>query len=158
MRVALLESFGLNFGPSFIRDRQFYLALAVAPLPLIALNYLAPGWNAGIYAEPALIFSLVIWQPLVEELLFRGFIQGRLRERHWARHSFFSLSTANYLTTLMFVVAHLVNHSIPWAIAVAAPSLVFGYFRDRQGHIYSSIALHSAYNACYLASAAMPAG
>lgn len=158
MRFALLESFGLNFCPSFTRDGQFYFALMLAPLPLIALSYLIPGWNAGIHAGPAVFLSLVIWQPIAEELLFRGFIQGRLREWHWARRPFISLSTANYITTLLFVITHLVNHSLWWAIAVAVPSLVFGYFRDRHGHIYPCIALHAAYNACYLAAGAMPTG
>lgn len=155
MRSGLIESFGLHVCPSFLRDGQFYLALAVAPLPLIALNYLVPEWNSGMHAGLAAIVSMVIWQPLIEELLFRGFIQGRLQAWQWARRSLFSLTAANYCTTLVFVAAHLFNHSFAWAMAVTVPSLLFGHFRDRHGCIYPSIALHAAYNACYIAFAAM---
>jgi membrane protease YdiL (CAAX protease family) len=156
MRVALLDSFGLNFGPPFTKDGEFLLALALAPLPLIALNRLAPGWNLGAHVGLVTILTMVVWQPLIEELLFRGFIQGRLHAWHWARRKFLLFSAANYCATLAFVAAHLINHSYPWAAAVALPSLLFGYFRDRHGCIYPSIVLHAAYNACYLAFAAMP--
>lgn len=149
--AALIQSFGLHFSPSFFRDGQFYLALGAAPLALMALTYLAPGWNAGMRAEPAVILTLVLWQPVVEELLFRGFIQGRLEQRRWACKQFLFLSVANYCTTLAFVAAHLVHHSIAWALAVAVPSLLFGHFRERHGQVSPSIALHAAYNACYLA-------
>jgi uncharacterized protein len=151
MRSILIESFGLHFRPSFLRDGQFYLALAAAPIALLALSYLAPEWNTGMRAEPAIILSLVLWQPFVEELLFRGFIQGALTQGRWAQNKFLLLSLANYCTTLVFVAAHLLNHSVAWAIAVAAPSLLFGHFRERHGQVYPSIALHAAYNACYLA-------
>lgn len=156
MRLSLIDDFGLHCCPSFLRDRQFYLALALAPLPLL-LNYLAPGWNAGTQAGSTTIFSIVIWQPLIEELLFRGFIQGRLQARHWGRRRFLSLSAANYCTTLIFVAAHLFNHAPLWAAAVAVPSLLFGHFRERHGCIHPCIVLHAAYNACYLAFAAMSA-
>ncbi|MDQ9169183.1 JDVT-CTERM system glutamic-type intramembrane protease [Oxalobacteraceae bacterium R-40] len=151
MHSILTESFGLQFRPSFLRDGQFYLAIAIAPLPLIALSYLAPGWNTGMHAGTATIFSLVIWQPLVEELLFRGFIQGRFEQWRRAREKFLFFSLANYCTTLLFVAAHLFNQSAWWAAAVAVPSLLFGYFRDRHENIYPSIVLHASYNACYLA-------
>lgn len=156
MHTTLLEDFGLLFRPSFLKDGQFYLALALAPLPLVALSGVAPGWNAGMYAGFATVMSMVIWQPLIEELLFRGFIQGRLQGRDWARKRFLSLSVANYCTTLLFVAAHLFNHTLVWAAAVAVPSLVFGHFRERHGCIHPSIVLHGAYNACYLAFMAMP--
>jgi uncharacterized protein len=155
-RSVLIESFGLHYRSTFLRDGQFYLALAIAPPALLALTYLAPGWNAGMQADPLIIVALVLWQPFVEELLFRGFIQGALAQGRWTRKKFLFLSLANYCTTLVFVAAHLLNHSIAWALAVTAPSLLFGHFRERHGQVYPSIALHAAYNACYLLFGLMP--
>jgi membrane protease YdiL (CAAX protease family) len=37
-----------------------------------------------------------------------------------------------------------------WAILVFAPSLVYGFFRDRYNNLYPSIVLHSTYNAGFI--------
>ena len=47
-------------------------------------------------------------------------------------------------------VSRLLRHSAGWAAAVIAPSLIFGYFRERHRQVCSAIILHAAYNACYL--------
>ncbi len=94
---------------------------------------------------------MVLLQPLLEELIFRGGLQGWLAASPWARRRFAGLSTANYLTTMLFALAHLVHHAPLWAAAVVAPSLVYGYFRDRYGRVLPAVVLHAFYNGCYLA-------
>ncbi len=144
------DAFGLTFRNGFLRDAQFHFALALAPPVLLLMNVLTPAWSAGIQANLAIFFLLAVWQPVIEEILFRGFIQGSLRRLQWARVHLLGLSMANWLTTALFVGAHLVQHSFGWALAVAAPSLLFGHFRERHQHIYPAILLHAFYNACYL--------
>jgi hypothetical protein len=146
----LVSGLGLSFRSTFINDRQFYLALAAAPLVLLLLTWTAPDWSDGIRMSMPLVFSMVLWQPLIEELLFRGLVQGQLADSHWARMEMAGLSMANVITSLLFVVAHFIHHTPLWAGAVFVPSLIFGYFRDRHRQIYPSFILHAAYNGFYL--------
>lgn len=95
--------------------------------------------------------SLVVWQPVVEELLFRGVLQGMLRRTGLGLRSCRGLSTANLITSLAFVLVHFVNQPMAWALAVFAPSLVFGYFRDRSGSVLPPLVLHIVYNGAFFA-------
>lgn len=150
MTSTVTESPKPHFRLSFLRDAQFQCALALAPLLLFIMNHLMPNWSGGIHADIATFLLLVVWQPVIEEILFRGIIQERLRCLPWARLQILGLSVANCITTALFVCAHLAQHSIGWALAVAVPSLAFGHFRERHRQIYSAILLHATYNACYL--------
>ncbi|HYD59313.1 MAG TPA: JDVT-CTERM system glutamic-type intramembrane protease [Noviherbaspirillum sp.] len=137
------------------RDGQFFLALAAAPLILLLMTWLWPAWSAGIRPDVRLALSMVLWQPLLEELLFRGAIQGRLAALGWARHRLAGLSISNWLATILFALAHLVYHAPLWATSVILPSLVFGYFRERYDRVYPAILLHAIYNGSYLAIGAL---
>jgi uncharacterized protein len=150
MTSTLTETLALTFRHGFLRDAQFQCALVAAPLTLLAMNWLTPEWSVGIHANMATLLLLVLWQPVMEEILFRGIIQGYLHSQRWVRLRVLGLSAANCMTTVLFVCAHLVQHSAGWALAVAVPSLVFGHFRDRHNQIYPAILLHAVYNACYL--------
>ena len=100
------------------------------------------------------IFSLsflvaVLWQPTVEELLFRGCLQGWLFAHEWGKHSFVGISIANLLTSVVFSGAHIATHSLPWALSTLFPSLLFGVLRDRSGSVFPPLAMHIFYNAGY---------
>lgn len=148
--VPALKEFGLAFRPDFLTDQWFYAALLAAPVTLAVMDFLLPAESGNGGISIRLVLLMVLWQPLVEELLFRGMIQGRLGSKPWARRRFFGISVANLLSSMVFVLAHLVHHAPAWAGAVVVPSLIFGYFRERHDHIYSALILHAAYNACYL--------
>ena len=151
MPTRLAHDIGLNFRPSFLQDKQLYCALIGAPIALSILAALYPAWNQHIHPSAALIFLMTVWQPLTEELLFRGIIQGQLKSSvSYARNAMGGITVANGFTSLLFMLAHLIHHPPEWAVAVIIPSLVFGYFRDRHEQIYPSILLHGAYNGCYL--------
>lgn len=150
VRGGLLEVLGLAFRASCAGDKRFYLALAAAPVALVIMTWLLPAWSRGIHLSLPLMISLVLWQPLVEELLFRGVIQGQLRNMHWAQRRIAGLTLANLITTVLFALAHLIHHTALWAALVIVPSLIFGYFRDRHHHVYCAFILHAVYNGCYL--------
>jgi len=102
----------------------------------------------------------LIW-PVAEELIFRGVIQGWLKDT--VQGSGFrgsevgpsalrepaTVSRANLITSVLFAAAHLVYHSGLHAGLVFFPSLVFGYFRERYDGVWAPIALHVGYNACW---------
>jgi len=149
----LAAELGLAYRPGLTRDSHFWLAAAAGPLVAALLPWLLPMPRAGAIA-PWLLLSLLVWQPLVEETFFRGVLQGQLHRVRWARRRLAGFSVANWLVTLLFALAHLASQPPAWALAVVAPSLVFGHLRDRQRHIYGALLLHAFYNGCYLAAVA----
>lgn len=91
-------------------------------------------------------FFLILLYPVVEELTFRGVIQEYLAKKTEQWRSFLSLSVANLLTSLLFVLMHFVHHEPIWAVLVFFPSLLFGYFKEKFDRIIPSIVLHMFYN------------
>ncbi len=92
---------------------------------------------------------LVLFYPIVEELAFRGTIQELLSKQFDFTSNFFIFSTANVLTSILFVGMHLFHHSLIWALLTFIPSLIFGYFKEKFDHVIPSIGLHIFYNLCY---------
>jgi hypothetical protein len=148
MLKGLLADVGLAGYRPFSLDRQFMLALLAGMVVWLAFWLVFPGLLPvlPLKANVSFLLSLVIWQPVLEELLFRGVVQGQFRLRTWGTEKRWGLTQANLLTSVLFMLAHAFYHPPLWAVAVFVPSLVFGYFRDRYGSIYPSLALHVYYN------------
>ena len=97
----------------------------------------------------ALLFAVLIY-PLLEEIVFRGALQGFLIERlsgkrlpNWLG----GLSLANLITSVVFAAMHLFNQSPLWAALIFFPSLVFGWAREATGGLMAPVLLHMFYNA-----------
>ena len=103
-------------------------------------------------------FYLVLLYPVIEEWLFRGTIQAYLHSSLQLRLSatWLGLTPANWITSLMFALAHLIAVAPLWALLVVFPSLVFGWFYHRYQCVLPAIALHCAYNAAYFSSFGLP--
>ena len=87
---------------------------------------------------------------MLEEIVFRGALQGWLLERPALARRVAGLSGANALASLAFAAAHLGSRGPLWAASVLAPSLAFGACRDRYGSIVPGALLHGFYNAGFL--------
>lgn len=135
----------------WLQDSHFLTAVVVAVPVWAALGLVAGHRMQPVLTLPALI-SLVVLQPIVEEILFRGVLQGRLLGRGWTRRIGL-VTTANLAATAAFVLPHLLAQPLAWAIAVAAPSIVFGHLRERFDSVLPSIALHAVYNAGFALTA-----
>jgi membrane protease YdiL (CAAX protease family) len=99
---------------------------------------------------------LVLWQPCLEEVLFRGVLQGHLYQQSWGWRAWHGVTVANATTSLLFMLGHWWQHPPLWALAVLGPSCLFGYFRDRYASVYPSMALHAFYNAGYFVLTGLP--
>lgn len=137
---------GLNPTPGLLQDRHFWLALVAGIVTVWALRERLPVLPADVEFGWSLLVSLVIWQPLVEEILFRGIIQGQLKNTLWGARSYKGISAANIASSVAFVTIHLVNSAVLLSISILVPSLLYGYFRDRFNSCIPSILLHCAYN------------
>jgi membrane protease YdiL (CAAX protease family) len=130
-------------------DAHLALALLLAvpvwtALGLLAgpLMYVPPGWTAWM--------SFVLAYPVVEELLFRGLLQGealRLTTRNGRALRVGPVTWANVLVTAAFVALHSWAQPLAWALAVAVPSLIFGHLRERFASVWPPILVHAVYNA-----------
>ena len=145
------EVLGLCLTRNIWLDPRLYIALVAAPFLLTTGIVLFPD------AVPVLDFSwmalllMVFWQPIIEELFFRGVLHGQLLRLTFFSHEYMGITVTNLIVSALFTVAHLYVHACSWALAVLVPSLIFGWFRDQDSSIYPPIVLHSFYNAVLLA-------
>ena len=133
------------------QDRLFWVAILAAPLFWIAL--LATGNRSSDWSwplrSPVQFLMLAAAYPVLEELAFRGLLQGLLLSPAWGRRSLAGITGANLATSAVFALCHFWRHPPLWAALTFFPSLVFGFFRDRHGSVMPPIVLHVVYNAGY---------
>jgi membrane protease YdiL (CAAX protease family) len=144
--VALGLMPGAGIGVFVCRDGHLRIALLAGAGVWSAMALTLSPWLRTPQGVAAWL-SLLLWQPVLEEVLFRGLIQGFLRQMYPKGSIFMGVSLPNLIASLLFVAAHLMHQPVLWALSVLPPSLVFGYFRDRYGSIWGSLFLHVFYNA-----------
>lgn len=146
----LYELLGRRPVSGFYRSPVFLSSLAVGAVFFGVLPLLADVQRLPWQRILSMAFLMAaVWQPIIEELLFRGCLQGVLVRRAWARRTVIGISAANLLTSILFIGAHIPTHPLIWAALTLFPSLVFGILRDRSGAVVPSIALHIFYNTGY---------
>ncbi len=121
-------------------------------LVLLAINALAyrliPGADALVQVPEegilAMIVATVVIAPLVEEFVFRGFLQGRLATvlPGWA---------AIVLPAALFSLVHFDGGWLYPALVLPS-GLALGWLRRRTGSIGPGIAVHAAFNAAAVAA------
>lgn len=132
-----------------LRDWQFWLAVLLPLLFWIGWWLVLPTRSHSF--PTSLWLNQVFLIPLIEELIFRGWLQGHLLRSQKMRRHCCGISFANLATALLFTLAHFFTHPPLWAFAVIVPALVFGYFRERHHSLYPAIFLHVYYNGGYFA-------
>jgi len=135
--------------PGLLRDCHFQLAL-LAALPFWLGLWFWPEAPLGQGLALWPLLYLVLITPAVEELAFRGALQGAFLDAPWGHRRRFGISHANMLVTVLFCAVHLIHHPPLWAAAVVVPSLVFGHLRERTGSILPPLLVHGWYNGGYL--------
>ncbi len=139
----------------------FVLVVAAMAFNYLYATYLIPGIPmqddiAKVLASidktalnaAVVFFAIAIAAPLVEEILFRGFLQNALGHYmpFWA---------AIILSSLGFAVVHGQPYAIPGLMSL---SLAFGYIYHRTGSLRMNILLHMANNAMALTLIAIRPG
>lgn len=132
------------------RDPVFWIAVLGAPLfwaALLIATAQSPVWSWP-FAEPLRFLMPALVYPVLEEIVFRGLVQEQM-QRLLRGRMLGPLSGANITTSVVFTALHFLYHAPAWAAAVLIPSLLFGYFKDKSGHLAIPIALHVFYNSGY---------
>jgi membrane protease YdiL (CAAX protease family) len=92
----------------------------------------------------------VVGAPIIEELFFRGLVQGAFTRRIGA-------VPAIFVTALIFSAAHLLNEG-PFAPYVLFPAaVVLGYLRYRYGRLAPGMVAHGVFNGLAFALFLVPA-
>ncbi|MBF8262602.1 MAG: conserved putative rane protein [Parachlamydiales bacterium] len=95
------------------------------------------------------IFSIIIFAPVIEEILFRGFLQTYLRR-------YFNAPAAILIASACFALFHYSNEqglgNIPIIGSLFIFSIFLGYVYERQGSLLASMILHAAFNALSIAN------
>jgi hypothetical protein len=134
-----------------LADAHLIAALAVAPPAWLLLGAMV-GEHMYRPAGASAWLTFVLLQPLVEEVTFRGVLQGLLL-RGPLRRRCGPLTWANLGTTAAFAAWHVGTQPLGWVLAVAIPSLVFGHLRERFGSVWPAVIVHIVYNAGFGATA-----
>ena len=151
------DTLGLAWCPPVYRDRLFQVAMLAGVAYWVGLWLCRPVHPITLrQVLSPVFFSLVLWQPTMEEFLFRGCLHGQLCQRSWGQRRWYGITAANGCTSLLFAVGHCWYHPPLWAAAVLFPSLIFGYFRDRYASVYPCVVLHAFYNAGYFGLTGLP--
>jgi membrane protease YdiL (CAAX protease family) len=149
------SAFGASRPPTgwwaWLRDPQFVIGV-LAALPVWLALGLAVGGHMRVTFTATFLMSFLVVRPVLEELAFRGALQGFLLQRGGSRR-IGPISRANWATTAAFVALHFTAQPTAWALAVAVPSLAFGHMRERFGSVLPAIALHLIYNVGFAATA-----
>lgn len=126
--------------------RPDYKLVAAVIAPLLIWPFISP-WDSSYLREgkisAMMLFALI---PIVEEVLFRGFLQSGLLSFDRFKPIAAGFSRANWLTSFAFAVAHIWQHPLILFPGYFAVSLVLGYFRERYNGIRVPVLLHSYYN------------
>jgi uncharacterized protein len=148
---------GLVWCPWFYRDKVFSVMLLAGGGFWLGLWL----WMPIHPITPAQVLSLAflsraVVNPVLEELIFRGYLQGQLLRQPWGQQGWGGFTLANSCTSLLFMAGHWWSHPPLWAVAVLLPSLIFGYCRDRYASVYPCMVLHAFYNAGYFCLTGLP--
>lgn len=98
----------------------------------------------GLWPLAATFLVLVILQPIIEEIMVRGFLYSTFKKA-------FPIILAAIMTSLLFGAAHLAGGGSGGPLYIAAIdtfvlSLFLIYLREKTGSLWSSITLHSIKN------------
>ena len=156
--AAAISLFGLHKGTTRWWSEGWFLTACSAAIPIwVALWGLQASSATSFHsASLLLLLSLVFWQPLLEEVSFRGLMQGALLDCRSFRSTFGPLTMANLCTSLLFALAHVPTHPVSWVMGIFLVSLLLGYARDNTGSLYPAIVLHCYFNAGYFLISGLP--
>jgi membrane protease YdiL (CAAX protease family) len=108
----------------------------------------APSWR--------IVILTMLVAPVVEELAFRGAVQGfcraTLARLHVRDTGLVSLS--NLLTSVAFAACHLREQPAEVAWAIVLPSLLLGRLREVSNSVWACVLMHAWFNLCFLAVSA----
>ncbi len=114
----------------------------LSPVDQLAVRYLKMAKESPVLLSIAL-FTILVAAPVIEELVFRGFLYTYLRKR-------FSMVKATTISALIFSLFHFSPDqgasNIALLSSLFALALFLGFLYERQRSLFTPIALHMTFN------------
>ena len=132
--------FSLTTGCVFLSGLTILCCLLLGMLPVVD----------RIFADPLEFVALCLAYPLFEEVIFRGFILGELRNRLDNGFLVRGVSKANLITSILFCGVHAFAHGTTLSALTFFPSLILGLLRESGGSIPLCVFVHSLWNCSLL--------
>lgn len=143
----------------WVMSRWAWLALVLGPLLAVALGLLGAAlraptldtqvkdWLADARSLPFVALFIVVLAPVVEELVFRGFLQPLAVASAGAQLGI-------VLVALGFALLHGPTYHWSWQylVTMALAGVAFGAMRQRSGSTLAAALLHASYNGTMLYS------
>ncbi len=127
----------MSVAAAVLLDECDRLVGLVIPVPLEQIKQLQTAFTPGTFGEGFwIVLGVVLAAPLVEESLFRGFIQQTFELRR-------DVTKAVLITSLLFAFIHLQPW---WMIQLLIISVFLGYLSWRWGSILPGVAVHAVNN------------
>ncbi len=135
--VVLRDALFIGLGISVLIDELDRLLASIIPMPAAiaeGMNFLAFSTST----EALLVIGgAVLVAPLLEELVFRGFLQGQLEA------GYRDATKAVLISAVVFTVLHL---NPWWALQIYLLGVVLGYLAWRTGSIWPPFLVHATNN------------
>jgi len=148
---------GLALAPVFAAASLGALALARAWLPPSErIAAVLQSWGATPARLPVLTALFAAGNGPAEELFWRGWVQGRLRQR-WGPAAAVGLAAAFYCAYHAYTLTRLLGAAAPGLVViggvllVAAAGAVWGWLREVTGSVWPAVIGHTAATAAYVA-------
>lgn len=123
----------LGFGVSFL---LFFIANVISP-PDPDLPFFDPLAGIGPIALVGMILLLVVWAPVVEEMIFRGYFYAHCRRwLHW--------SVSGIVVGIVFAAIH--PQGIWFIPGLASVGFVLAMIREWRGSLIGSMTAHAIHN------------
>jgi uncharacterized protein len=120
--------------------------LAIVPICAFATTPLALQLQPQECVDSRLYFKLLLWGPIVEELVFRAGLQKWLVQK-------VSPYLANCIASGVFALMHYALSGNPVSLAVFVPSLFLGWVYQKTNSLAWVIGVHMLFNLIFLATA-----
>ena len=109
----------------------------------LAVQFLKMTFGAPLYLLLA-VLTIILFAPLIEETLFRGFLQSFIRQHLGSKQAIF-------ITSLLFALFHYSPEqglgNIPIVGSLFALALFLGFLYEKKGSLLAPMALHASFNA-----------
>jgi membrane protease YdiL (CAAX protease family) len=117
----------------------------MAPVSAWAAQVVGLGLQAHECRDMTLYFKLLVWGPVVEELVFRAGLQK------WLMHRLSNAWVANCTTSFLFAGMHyaLAGHLATGLVVV--PSIALGWAYSKTNSLALVIGLHASFNLVFIA-------
>ncbi len=141
--VTWLLAFPVVAAVGQVCDLLIYWLFNVESYEQVAVRYLKMSLGSS-FLLPVALLTILVLAPVIEEWLFRGFLQTWFKQ-HLGRKA------AILLTSLSFALFHLSASqgmgNIPLATSLFLFACYLGFLYEKQGSLFAPIGLHMAFNA-----------